>query len=70
VMTVAGFLWKGCTVACPEHRFAAVFDQTELTFEDVNEFVFVRVSMALTRPIARRQTHEIGPKVTESAGVA
>jgi hypothetical protein len=57
-------------IAGAQHRLAAIFDQRLFAFEHIDEFVFVRMPVALARPIARRQAHEIDPEISEPAGVA
>ena len=63
VMAVAGTFRKGRAIAGAEHRLAAILDQCQFTFEHIGEFVFVRMPVALARPITRRQTHEIDPEI-------
>jgi hypothetical protein len=70
VMAVAGAFRKGCAIAGAQHRIAAIFDQRRFAFEQIDEFVFGRMPVALARPIARRQVHEIDPEINEPAGVA
>src|SRR5262245_54154237 len=40
-----------------QRRLAAVVDQRQLAFEHIDEFVLMRMPVALARPIARRQAH-------------
>jgi hypothetical protein len=70
VVAVARAFRKGRAIAGPQHRLAAVFDQRQLAFEHVDEFVFVRMPMALARPVARRQVHEVESEIREPAGIA
>jgi hypothetical protein len=49
---------------------SVVFDERQFAFEHVDEFVFVRMPMALARPVARRQPHEIDPEIGEAARIA
>src|SRR5206468_5899334 len=49
---------------------AAILDHDQLAFEHVDEFVLVRMPVALARPVAGGQAHEIDPEVGEPAGVA
>jgi hypothetical protein len=61
---------KGRAIAGPQHPLAAIFDERQFAFEDVHEFVFVRMPVALARPIARRHAREIDPEIREPAGIA
>ena len=70
VMAVTGVFWKGRAIAGPQNHLAAIFDQRQFAFEHVDEFVLVRMPVALARPIARRQVHEIDPEIREPAGIA
>src|SRR5262245_35029740 len=69
-MTVARAFRKGRAITGAQHRLAIIFDQRQLAFEYIDEFVFVRMPVALARPIARRQAHKIDAEVSEPAGVA
>jgi hypothetical protein len=69
VMAVAGAFRKGCAIAGAQYRFAVIFDQGQLAFNHIHEFVFVRMPVTLARPVARRQAHEIDTVVSKPAGV-
>src|SRR5262245_5028657 len=69
-MAVAGAFWKGRAIAGAQHRLAAIFDQRQFAFEHVDEFVFVRMPVALARPVARWQVREIDPEIGKAAGIA
>ena len=70
VMAVAGAFRKGRAIAGAQHRLAAILDQRQLAFEHVDELVLVRMPVALARPVARRQAHEIDAEIGKPAGVA
>ena len=70
VMAVAAAFRKGRAIAGAQHRLAAVFDQRQLACEHIDEFVFVRMPVALARPIARRQAHQIDAEIGQPAGIA
>jgi hypothetical protein len=53
-----------------QHGRAAVFDQRQFAFQHIDEFVLVRMPVALARPIAGRQAHEIDAEISEPAGIA
>src|ERR1700722_14413469 len=40
-MAVAGAFRKGRAIAGPQHRLATIFDQRQLAFEHIDEFVFM-----------------------------
>ena len=63
VVAVAGILGEGRTIAGAQHRLAVILDQRQLAFEHVDEFVLMRMPVALARPIARRQMHEVDPEI-------
>ena len=63
VMAVAGVLGKGCAIAGAQHRLAAIFDQRHFAFEHEDKFIFVRMPVALARPIAWRQVHKIDAEI-------
>ena len=62
-MAVAGAFRKRRAIAGAQHRLAAVLDQRQLAFEHVDELVLVGVPMALARPIAGRQAHEVDAEI-------
>src|SRR5215471_6974773 len=70
VMAVAGSFRKRRTIAGAQNRLARVFDQRQLALEHIDEFVFVRMPVALARPIPRRQMHEIDAEILEASGIA
>ena len=70
VMTVAGAFGEGRAVTGAQDRLAPILDQRQFAFEHVDELVFVRMPVALARPVAGRQMHEIHPEIAESAGVS
>src|SRR5688572_30037551 len=69
-MAVSRALRKGRTLACEQHRLAAVFDERDFAFENVNELVLMAVPVALARPTARRQGHQIHAEIAKPARVA
>src|SRR6187401_647529 len=69
-MAIAGAFPKSRALARPQHRLAAVFDERDLPVENVDELVLVAVPVALARPAARRQGHEIHAEVAKAARVA
>src|SRR5262249_48299759 len=69
-MAIARTFRKGRAITGAQHRFATVFNQCQFPFEYIDEFVFMRMPVALARPIARRQAHEIDAEIREPAGIA
>jgi hypothetical protein len=69
-MAAAGAFWKGRAIAGAQHRLAAILDQCHFAFEHIDKFVFVRMPVALARPVVRRQVREIDPEIREPASVA
>src|ERR1700733_6811610 len=69
-MAVAGASRKGRAISGAQDRFTTIFDERQLAFEHVHEFVFGRMPVALARPIAWRQTHEIDTEISKASGVA
>jgi hypothetical protein len=69
MMAIARSLPKRSALACNKNGLTFILDQRELTFENVNELILVAVPMALTRPLARRQRHEVYAKVCQSSGI-
>ena len=63
VMSIAGAFRKGRAITGSQHCLAAIFDQRQFAFEYIDEFIFDRMPVALARPIARRQAHEIDPEI-------
>src|SRR6516165_9638410 len=68
-MAVARAFRKSGAVAGAQQGLAVVFDQREFAVEHIDEFVFMRMPMALARPVTRRQTHEVNPEVGQSPGI-
>src|ERR1700722_6964751 len=66
-MAIAGAFRKRRAIARAQHRLAAVFDERQLAFEHVDELVLVAVPMALARPAAGRQGHQIDAEIAKSA---
>jgi hypothetical protein len=70
VMPVASTLRKGRAIAGAQHGLAAILDQGQLALEHIDEFVLVRMPVALARPVARRQAHEIDPEISDPTSIA
>src|SRR5215470_6978725 len=70
MMAVAGAFRKGRAIAGAEQRLATIFNQSQLACDHIDEFVLVRMPVALARPAARWQVHEIDPVIRKPAGVA
>jgi hypothetical protein len=64
------FPGKGGAITGPQNRFPGIFDQRQLSFEHIDEFVFVRMPMSLARPVARGQVHEIDTEISKTARIA
>ena len=46
-MAIAGIFRKSRAIAGAQHRLAPIFDQRQFAFEHIDEFVFVRMPVAL-----------------------
>src|SRR5262245_18838840 len=69
-MAIAGTFRKRRTIACVQHRLAAVFDERDFAFEHIDELVLVAVPVALAGPAAGRQPHQIDAEIAKPARVA
>ena len=70
VMAVAAVFGEGSAIARPEQRFAAVLDQRQLALQHIDELVLMAVPVALARPAAGRQCHQVDAEIGEAAGIA
>ncbi len=70
MVAVAGGLRERRALTGAQQHLALVVDEDELALEHIDELVLVRMPMALARPSAGRQAHEIDAEVDEAAGVA
>ena len=70
MMTVAGIFRKRGTIAGAQNALPAVLDEDQLAFEHVSELVLVAVPVALARPTAGRQGHEIDAEISKASGIA
>ena len=68
-MAVACAFRKRSAIARVQYSLAAIFDQHQFAFEYVDEFVFMRMPVALARPITWRQAHETDTEISEPAVV-
>lgn len=64
-MAVAARLGEGGAIAGARQCLAVILDQHQLAFEQIDELV--RMPVALARPCAWRQVHEIDPEIAEPA---
>jgi hypothetical protein len=70
MMAVAGVFREGGAVAGAQDGFAAVLDQGQFAFQDVDEFVLVRVPVALAGPVSGRQAGQVDAEILDPAGGA
>ncbi len=70
VVAVPARLRKGGGITRYKQRFATIFDEHQLTFEQEHELIFGRVPMPLARPLTWWQSSNIHSEVTKAAGVS
>src|SRR5688572_12989744 len=68
-MAIARAFRKRRALTGSQGRLAGVFDEYELALEHENEFVLVTVPVALARPAAGRQGHQVDAEVAQATGV-
>ena len=69
-MAIAACLWEGGAVAGAQLCLATILDQDQFAFQHIDEFVLMGVPVALTRPVAGRQAHQIDPEIGQPAFIA
>jgi hypothetical protein len=70
VMTVACAFRKRSAIAWVQCSLAAIFDEHQLAFKQIDELVFVTVPVALTGPATRRQRHQIHAEIAKPTRIA
>src|SRR5579884_3973666 len=70
MMAVAHAGWEADAVAGAEPRLAVVAHEDDFAVEDVNEFVLVRVPVALARPRAGREAQLVHAELRQARGGA
>jgi hypothetical protein len=61
---------KRSAIARVQYSLAAIFDEHQLAFKQIDELVFVAVPVALTGPDTRRQRHQIHAEIAKATRIA
>lgn len=70
MVAVAAVFGEGGAVAGLEQRLAAVLDQRQFALQHIDELVLMAVPVALARPAAGRQRHQVDAEILQPAGIA